>query len=105
MGKTALIAIITTLWIVSLALAADVHLQVTVPDAWVSDTAAAIDWKFPGRPNNWGPKRWAEYQIRQWLRGIVAEYRTKDDADDILDAQGYVETLPADVPITTQSGD
>lgn len=84
---------------------ADVVLQVTVPTAWIPDTSAAIEQAFPGKPNDWNIKRWAEYQMREWLRGIVAEYRTNQDMIDALTSQGYVVTAPGDVPITTPSGD
>ena len=79
-------------------LAADVELKITVPDAWVNIAIAAINSKWP-KPNGISQKRWAETQIRIWLRDIVGAYKRNLDRSTALDAGGYVETRDDDIPI------
>ena len=78
--------------------AADVELKITVPDAWVDVTIAAINSKWP-KPNGISQKQWAETQIRTWLRNIVGAYKRTLDRSTALDAGGYVETRDDDIPI------
>jgi hypothetical protein len=82
----------------STAGAADVQLTVTVPDAWVDPTIAAINSVFPGREEaGMTNKEWAEYQIKMWLKGIVAPYKTRIDREAALEAAGYEETTSDEV--------
>ncbi|KKN36237.1 hypothetical protein LCGC14_0775670 [marine sediment metagenome] len=78
--------------------AADVELKITVPDAWVDVTIAAINSKWP-KPAGITQKKWAETQIRTWLRNIVGAYKRNLDRSAALDAGGYVETRDDDIPI------
>jgi len=80
------------------AIAADVELKITVPDAWVDVTIAAINSKWP-KPTGITQKKWAETQIRTWLRNIVGAYKRAQDRNTALDAGGYVETHDDDIPI------
>jgi hypothetical protein len=89
------------------AIAADVTLQIKVPSAWVPATVAAITDMYPippewrtGQPQGVRVKTWTEYQIRAWLRNIVAPYRTKLDKEAALAASEYVPTVADDIPIT-----
>ncbi|KKM98011.1 hypothetical protein LCGC14_1162200 [marine sediment metagenome] len=78
--------------------AAGVELKITVPDAWVNITIAAINSKWP-KPDGITQKKWAETQIRIWLRNIVGAYKRNLDRSTALDAGGYVETRDDDIPI------
>ena len=78
--------------------AKDVELKITVPDAWVNITIAAINSKWP-KPDGITQKQWAETQIRIWLRNIVGAYKRTLDRSAALDAGGYVETRDDDIPI------
>jgi hypothetical protein len=97
----ALLAIMSTR-----VLAADVDLCVTVPDAWVSATIAAVQDKWP-IPDNWYPeeaqgvrvKRWTESKIRSWLRNIVAPYKNEQDREAVLTSGGYSPIVDDDIPI------
>ncbi len=96
--------------------AANVELCITVPDAWVSATIAAVTEKWP-MPVDWFAeededgnfiaivpegtrvKRWTEHKLRAYLRNIVAPYKTKLDRQAALEAGGYVATGDTDIPI------
>ncbi len=78
--------------------AADVELKITVPDAWVAVATAAINSKWP-KPTGITQKKWAETQIRIWLRNIVGAYKRTLDRSAALDAGGYIETRDDDIPI------
>ncbi|KKL71923.1 hypothetical protein LCGC14_2090070, partial [marine sediment metagenome] len=69
--------------------AADVELKITVPDAWVDVTTAAINSKWP-KPNGISQKQWVETKMRIWLRNIVGAYKRAQDRNTALDAGGYV---------------
>ncbi|HDZ15698.1 hypothetical protein LCGC14_2148980 [marine sediment metagenome] len=99
MKKLFIIAmIVLSLSLVTGSRAADVELKITVPDAWVDVTIAAINSKWP-KPNGIGQKQWAETQIRIWLRNIVGAYKRTLDRSTALDAGGYVDTKDDDIPI------
>ena len=83
-------------------IAADVELKITVPDAWVDVTIAAINSKWP-KPTGITQKKWAETQIRIWLRNIVGAYKRTLDRSAALDAGGYIETRDDDIPIEISS--
>ncbi|KKM27265.1 hypothetical protein LCGC14_1576480 [marine sediment metagenome] len=90
--------IVLSLSFVTGSRAADVELKITVPDAWVDVTIAAINSKWP-KPNGISQKQWAETQIRIWLRNIVGAYKRAQDRNTALNAGGYVETRDDDIPI------
>ena len=90
--------IVLSLSFVASPQAADVELKITVPDAWVDVTIAAINSKWP-KPNGISQKQWAETQIRTWLRNIVGAYKRTLDRSTALDAGGYVDTKDDDIPI------
>ncbi|KKM61692.1 hypothetical protein LCGC14_1529210, partial [marine sediment metagenome] len=99
MKKLFMIAmIVLSLSFVAGSRAADVELKITVPDAWVDVTIAAINSRWP-KPNGITQKKWAETQIRIWLRNIVGAYKRNQDRSAALDAGGYVETRDDDIPI------
>ncbi len=99
MKKLFMIAMfVLSLSLVTNSQAADVELKITVPDAWVDVTIAAINSKWP-KPNGISQKRWAETQIRIWLRNIVGAYKRILDRSSALDAGGYVDTKDDDIPI------
>jgi len=81
----------------STAGAADVQLTVTVPDAWVQPTIAAFNSVFPDKPDGTTNKQWVEYQVRQWMKSIVAPYKTRIDREAALEAAGYTETTTDEV--------
>ena len=90
--------IVLSLSLVTGASAADVELKITIPDAWVDVTIAAVTSKWP-KPDGITQKKWAETQIRTWLRNIVGAYKRAQDRSAALDAGGYVETRDDDIPI------
>ncbi len=90
--------IVLSLSLVTGSQAADVELKITVPDAWVDVTIAAINSKWP-KPNGITQKQWAETRIRIWLRNIVGVYKRNLDRSTALDAGGYVDTKDDDIPI------
>ncbi len=99
MKKLFMIAmIVLSLSFVAGSRAADVELKITVPDAWVDVTIAAINSRWP-KPDGIGQIKWAETQIRTWLRNIVGAYKRNQDRSAALDAGGYVETRDDDIPI------
>ena len=90
--------IILSLSLVTGSQAADVELKITVPDAWVNITIAAINSRWP-KPDGITQKKWAETQMRIWLRNIVGAYKRAQDRNTALNAGGYVETRDDDIPI------
>ncbi len=90
--------IVLSLSLVTGSQAADVELKITVPDAWVAVTTAAINSKWP-KPDGITQKKWAETQIRTWLRNIVGAHKRAKDRITAMDAGGYVETRDDDIPI------
>ena len=88
---------VLSLSLVTGSLAADVELKITVPDAWVAITTAAVNSKWP--TDGIGQIKWAETQMRIWLRNIVGAYKRTLDRSAALDAGGYVETKDDDIPI------
>ena len=103
MTKYEIIAFVTLLLLIGCvfkASAADVTLNITVPDAWVSDAIATVNSKFPGREEaGMTNKQWTEYQISQWLKGMIVDYRNRTSKETILAAQGYTEITEDDVQI------
>ena len=83
--------IVLSLSLITSSQAADVELKITVPDAWVDVTIAAINSKWP-KPNGISQKQWVETRMRIWLRNIVGTYKRTLDRSAALDAGGYVDT-------------
>lgn len=81
--------------------AADVTLTITVRDASVAMTIAAVNSVWPGRiAAGKTHKQWVEIHMRQWLRGIVASYKTRMDREAAEAAAGFAETEPDDILIS-----
>jgi len=79
---------------------ADVSLSITVPDAWVQDTIAAINSVFPGREQaGMTNKQWVEHQLRQYLKKIVVMYKNRKGKEDALESVNFTEITEEDVPI------
>ena len=105
MKKIIMIAAMILMFATS-AMAADVLLTVTVPDAWVQPTIAAVTDMWP-IPDTWLPgvaqgvrvKKWTEHRIRVWLQEIVAPYKNKMDKAAALEASGFVPIANDSVPI------
>ncbi|HDZ13537.1 hypothetical protein LCGC14_1273430 [marine sediment metagenome] len=81
---------------------ADVALKIIVPDAWVDITIEAITSRWP-KPDGVTQKKWAETQIRIWLRNIVGAHKRAKDRITAMDAGGYIETHDDDIPIEISS--
>lgn len=82
------------------ASAADYVLKITIPDAWVQDTAAAFDSRFNGREKaGMTQAQWVKYHVIQWMKNeIVVPYKDRILMEQILE-QYYEPTDPDNIEI------
>lgn len=94
------LAILATIVMVQKSFAADVTLEVTIPDAWVVIASEAIDNRFEGRTESGMTiKQWAEYQIKEWLKDIIVPYKNNKSQLDAADNCGHVDITRDDIPL------
>lgn len=84
------------LFMSSTAQAADVTLQIVVPDAWVGRALAATNSVWPDKPANLTQKQWAEYNLRQYLKRVIVEYENRVKKEAALDAANYQDLTEAE---------
>lgn len=82
------------------AIAADVVLEVTVPDAWVARASAAVLSQPICTELGLNAKKCAEYLMRKRLKQYVVDYDNKTNQELTNQTQGFVEITEDDVPIT-----
>jgi hypothetical protein len=99
MNKFAVI-LIMVLAMTGTAMAADYVLTITIPDAWVTDTANAFNSKVYGRVEAGKTKaEWVKIQIISWIKNdVVIPYRNRVAMEAIVE-QYYTATDSADIAI------